>query len=724
VKAAFQLTVEGAPTLGVRAFEAFERSHGDAWVRVLARATAADHLHVDDLLGKKATLEISPKEASRGEARVFHGIVDAIELSVEGAMFTIVPRLIPLGDGCDHRVFLEKDSVAIAESLLKEANLKLDIRVGKKPKSRLQCVQAFESPLGFIRRILAEDGISLWVEHTDAEDVVVLGDDVSACHDLPGGPLSIQHGGGLVGVEAVTDVFVTHRLTHDGAAVCDYDPDKPAVDQSASVGGNRLQRFVYPGHHTSPDDGKVRAQLFLDEAQTEGIELHARSTCRHVAVGRVIELADGHRDDHNGRFRVVQVHHRGGDFNASNPGELRYEAELIAVPVARPVRPKREAASGIGGLQTMTVMGPSGKEIHTDKHGRVKARFRWDRISPKDDSASTWVRPMQPALSGGFMLPRTGWEVLVGFMSDPVPTGDAPIELGRLDNGQAPPAHSLPAKKVKSHFGSQSTPSSGKSSHVGVDDSAGSEGLSVNSAKDHHEKTENDKVVTVGASEKNTVGGNHTNSVTLQQITEVAGAQSYSVGGNRDVTTTGVLGISAASENVSVGGVRKFTVGGDYETKAASIKRFVGGAEIVTAIQGTNRHVTGAMSVGIGAAWVEIGGVSASVGVLGASTLNVGGPISIKAPKVSINASVLNETYAGLYKGHAGAKFTVGSPLIKLKAGAAFSAKGADVLFKAKSQIVIKAGGVTIEIKPSSIKVKGKIKGDSTSVVSTKEEVT
>jgi type VI secretion system secreted protein VgrG len=330
---------------------------------------------------------------------------------------------------------------------------------------------------------------------------------------------------------------------------------------------------------------------------------------------------------------------------------------------------------------------------------------------------------MQPALSGGFFLPRVGWEVLVGFMSEPVPMGDTPLELGRLDNGQAPPAESLPGQKVRSNWGSLSTPGGGKQNQLRFDDAAGSEGMHTNASKNFNERTENDKVVTVTADETNTVGGNHVNTVTLQQVTGVTGAQTYSIGGNRDLTTVGVLAISAASETVSVGGTRKFTVGGDYASKAASLARIVGAAEDVVAIQETNRHVTGASSIAVGSTWAEIGGVSASIGVMGASTLTVGGPLSVSASNVSINASILTETYAGLYRGHAGAKLTIKAPAIKLKAGGACKVKGADVFFKATSKIVVKAGGVTITILPGSIKVKGALKGDSTSVVTTKEEI-
>ncbi|WP_437603084.1 type VI secretion system tip protein TssI/VgrG [Sorangium sp. So ce590] len=726
MRAAFELTVEGAPPLAVQSFDAFERTHVGGSVRVLARVAPGrdEALVPDELLGKKATLEITPKDALRDVARRFHGVVDAIEGSGVGALLTIVPRLMPLEDGSDHRIFLEKDAVTIAEELLLEAGLTLDIRVPARPEPRIQCVQAFESVLAFVRRILAEEGISLWVEHQESEDVVVLGQDTSACHDLPGGArLRVVQDGGMATGEVVTEVRLIHRVTHDGVAVSDYDPDRPTVDQAASVGEQRFQRFAYPGRHRSPEAGAARARLLLEEEQTEGVVLRARTTCRHVAVGFIVELEDAPRDDENGRFRILEVRHRGSDFAANGPGDLRYEAELVAVPAARPARPRRQPAKGLGGLQTMTIMGPPGAEMHTDAQGRVKARFRWDRLSPEDDTASAWIRPVQPPLSGGFFLPRAGWEVLVGFMNDPAPTGDTPLELGRLDNGQAPPAESLPGQKVRSNWGTQSTGGSGKQNQIRFDDAAGNEGMHFAASKDATERTENDKVVRVTADEENIVGGNHTSTVTLQQVTTVTSGQTYSVGGNRDVTTTGVLGIFAASESVSVGATRKLTVGGDYEMKAATLSRIVGAAENVVAIQSTNRHVTGASTIAVGGTWTEIGGLTASMGVLGASTLTAGGPLSVSAKNVSINASVLSEKYAGLYRAHAGADFTVGAPVIKLKAGGAIRAKGADVSFKAKTRIVLKAGGVTVTITPASITVKGKLKGDSTSVVTTKEEV-
>jgi type VI secretion system secreted protein VgrG len=298
LKPAFELRIEGAPTLWVAGFEAFERYQEGGRIHVNVRTASGrdSDLNAEALIGQKTTLELESADAKRGAARRFHGLVDSVETSRRGASIVVVPRLMLLADGADHRVFLEKGSVAIAESILRAHGLALETRVASPPKARAQCIQAFESDLDFVHRILAEDGISLWVEHTDVEDVVVLGQESSACLDLPGGArLRVADAAGLLGGEAVTDLDWVHQVTHDGVAVADYNPDEPTVDQSASVGGEMLQRFVYPAKHRTPTEGKARAQLYLERAQTEGVVLRARTTCRHVAVGFVVDLYDAPR---------------------------------------------------------------------------------------------------------------------------------------------------------------------------------------------------------------------------------------------------------------------------------------------------------------------------------------------------------------------------------------------------------------------------------------------
>ena len=88
-------------------------------------------------------------------------------------------------------------------------------------------------------------------------------------------------------------------------------------------------------------------------------------------------------------------------------------------------------------------MGPGGEEIYTDKYGRVKVQFHWDRQGQRDESSSCWIRVAQPnAGSGSTVIPRVGWEVVVSFLEgDP----DQPIIVGSLFNPDRPPSLLLPA---------------------------------------------------------------------------------------------------------------------------------------------------------------------------------------------------------------------------------------------------------------------------------------
>ena len=50
----------------------------------------------------------------------------------------------------------------------------------------------------------------------------------------------------------------------------------------------------------------------------------------------------------------------------------------------------------MAGSQTAVVVGPPGEEIFTDKYGRVKVQFHWDRDGKYDVGSSCWMRVSQP----------------------------------------------------------------------------------------------------------------------------------------------------------------------------------------------------------------------------------------------------------------------------------------------------------------------------------------
>ena len=49
----------------------------------------------------------------------------------------------------------------------------------------------------------------------------------------------------------------------------------------------------------------------------------------------------------------------------------------------------------VQGPQTAIVVGRRGEDIHTDKFGRVKVHFHWDRYGKSDDKSSCWIRVSQ-----------------------------------------------------------------------------------------------------------------------------------------------------------------------------------------------------------------------------------------------------------------------------------------------------------------------------------------
>ncbi|MDC3955574.1 type VI secretion system Vgr family protein [Polyangium jinanense] len=728
--APFRLSVKGGrDDLPVLSFEGREIIHWQRRFSVLVDATTAEsqvvQIDPEEWIGKPATLHLGGTGSSDLE-RSIAGIVEEVGARGFGYELVIAAATHTLALSRDFRVFVEEDAVAIATKLLEEAGLEVDVRVLRALPKRRQCVQSFETSLDFILRILADEGIALWMSGDPDAENVVLGDHENAPSPLPGGAsirFMADGDAALVGEECVLAARISSARSPEVVSLVDYDEAKPELDQTVQAGsGSSYEHFEYPGGYRDPSVGRELAGIRRSELRSRARVLTGRTSSRRLCVGHVLELTDAPRTSMNGRWLVVELEHRGRSPRNGGLAERTYEAAFRAVPADLAYRPARLGCPGLGGVQTMDITGASGAEIHTDEQSRIKAKFRWDRRSAADDRASAWIRPMQPLLSGGFLLPRAGWEVLAGFMSAPTTTGDTPVELGRLANGSAVPPEAMPDQKVRSCFGSATTPGGGSANVLRTDDTAGNEGFLRNASRDFNDRTENDRVLEVTADDTNEVGANHMVTVGIEDKVVVLGAQTTSIGGNREVTSVGSHNVAAAAESVVIGGLRKFMVGGDYQTKCATLARVVGAAEEVVAIQGINRHVTGASSVSVGGTWAEVGGLSSAQSVLGRSSLVAGGALTVQAKNAVVNASVLTESYAS-YAGTAGGAITYAWASGRVKVGGALTMKGAGVLFKATSKITIKAGGVTITLTSGAIKVKGKVDGGAASVVTGEQEI-
>jgi type VI secretion system secreted protein VgrG len=171
------------------------------------------------------------------------------------------------------------------------------------------------------------------------------------------------------------------------------------------------------------------------------------------------------------------------------------------MPDDRPYRPPAPRPRPVvPGLQSAIVVGPDQEEIYTDKLGRVKVRFLWDRHWPKNETAcEIWVRVAQPFAGkwgGTFFLPRIGDEVLVGFVDgDP----DKPVIVGSLYSDDAPPPFSMPGKKEQGGFSTRSSKKGGTSNAniLRFDDTKGSEEFYIQAEKDMNVLVKDNRTETI-----------------------------------------------------------------------------------------------------------------------------------------------------------------------------------------------------------------------------------
>src|SRR5262249_24749283 len=309
-----------------------------------------------------------------------------------------------------------------------------------------------------------------------------------------------------------------------------------------------------------------------------------------------------------------------------------YEHSFERVPFSTPMRPLRKTpVPVVQGCQTAVVVGPAGEEIFTDKYGRVKVQFFWDREGKKDENSSCWVRVSYPWAGkswGGIHIPRIGQEVIVDFIEgDP----DRPIITGRVYNAGEMPPWDLPGKGMISGCKSNSTKGGGGYNEISFDDTKGTELIQVHGQFDMDTKIEHDERRHVVNNRSKNVDEDETSTIGNNRTEKVGVNEQVTIGANRTETV-------GANETISIGSSRSETVGSS-ETVTVTLTRThnvgvndmlnVGGAQEVT--------IGGLQALTIGLARAKTIGVSELVNIGTTQTINVGAAQTVN---VGANQSV------------------------------------------------------------------------------------
>ncbi|TQK10664.1 type VI secretion system Vgr family protein [Herbaspirillum sp. SJZ107] len=465
---------------------------------VIVLSTSA-HLDAGTWLGQPAALDISQADGTRTR---FAGDISEVEmLGSDGGLaryrIRIASWLWRLAHVRNSRVWQERSVVEIVDSVFEAyqplARWRWSDDVGSRMEGvppRSYCCQYRESDLGFVRRLLAEEGLCWRIEQDQDGPGIVLFADSTRQAAVPADATCAAedgiryHGARSVERQDTIQALAARRSLHVSLTTLlssDYKAKQIVAASSPSLvrpGRNLpvLESFDMPRPYAfaTREQAQRHADMRMEAQEARGQLWHGRSTVRTLRAGtRMTVTGTPLRSlGEASSFTVVRVTSFGVNnlptvaqqalaqlfgpledvlqslVSVERPDDLAqalaqaretgYANCFDALPADIVWRPIADDQPTALGSQSAIVIGADGNdqpngadELYCDRLGRVRIRFHW-----QDDDCSCWVRVAQRVAGAGMgsqFLPRIGQEVLVQFLENDV---DRPIIVGALYNGR------------------------------------------------------------------------------------------------------------------------------------------------------------------------------------------------------------------------------------------------------------------------------------------------
>ncbi len=505
-------------------------------------ASQDDEIKPGALVGKPISFSVTRHD---GSPRPFHGYVRRLtrDAGAKGYSATVVPWLWFLTRTSNCRIFQNMSVTEIIEQVFKDfgfPNYEISDVKGEHP-SRVYCVQYLETAFDFISRLMEEEGIFYYFRHDEGKHTLILADQVNAYQDTEEDTIEFAEGtlphAQIASWDRQFD-FCSGKWAHT-----DYNFETPstsiAAHQSTAIdlADSKLELFDYPGAYQDQSMGDVLARIRIEELEMDHDMVVANSSYRTLHPGHTFNLTSliASSDAKKGYVITRIEHHASSNtYATTGGGGESYHNRFTCIPKETVFRPRRVTPKPvISGPQTAVVVGPKGEEIYTDKYGRIKVQFHWDRLGAKDDGSSCWIRVRQVSAGknwGGLFIPRVGQEVIVEFLDgDP----NRPIVTGAVYNADNMPPWELPGERLTSGLASRSSKKGTKenANFFTFDDTKGEELVTLHAEKNALREVENDETVTVGNNQNLDVQNNLAISVKQGKYTlEAAEAVELKVG--------------------------------------------------------------------------------------------------------------------------------------------------------------------------------------------------
>jgi type VI secretion system secreted protein VgrG len=538
---------------------------------------------MEAVLGQPAWLRFERVNAPRtiGGIVVAASIAGSHTLGVSYRL-RLAPTLGRLARRKNTRVFQDLTALRVITTILDEHRVAHRFTLSRQYPLRSYCVQYRETDLAFVSRLLAEEGIAFYFDHAaPPESVLVMVDDRLLTPTIVGPPtLLLRHEAqGMPPQEDhVLEMSARRSMKPAAVRVRDYDFQRPQMElKGAAISGEKLSPgidlddYEHHGEFEESDARDEEARVMLEQIRRRARGATGRTPCSRLAPGHRFILAEHEVMSINGEHLLTRVDHRGFGAGANPPGVPPYEATFRCTSAPEGLRPKRSPRKVLQVVESATVTGPPGQEIHTDEHGRIRVQFHWD-ADPEPDRTSCWIRVAQAWAGESFgfqFVPRIGMEVLVSFLGgDP----DRPVVIGCLPNATHPPPFPLPAAAAKSGVRTRSTPGGNGYNEIAFDDTSGSEVLALHAQKDFVEHINEDRTAAIGGNRRTSVAGTDTVKVEGTRSVNIRGALREEIEGSHDRFVMGTTKlehfgnrevISYAHDHARVDGSLVRTIRGD-----------------------------------------------------------------------------------------------------------------------------------------------------------------
>ena len=588
------------------------------------------------LLGQPISVKVNiPDKTSRH----FNGVVSHWRQGNRDTRFTyyqaiVVPKVWLLTQKSQSRIFQRLTVPQILRKVFAGFSVKYEL-VGTFSR-REYCVQYQETDFDFASRLMEEEGIYYYFEHTASDHKMIVANTPLSHRECPTKsrfPFEDKVGRTDGVVSSIATWETAYQLQTGKITIWDHnfelphrklEADQPSLYPVAD--NSALEVFEYPGAYAKRytgidrsggdqsgevqhifEDNQVQAELQMQAIDARYKVSHASSNCCPLTVGHKFEIFNHADKKVDGEYVLTSLTHlvvQTPSLATEQKVEGAYQNNFTCIPLktgSTPFRPVRKTPkSRIPGSQTAVVVGPAGEEIFTDKYGRIKVQFHWDRDGKYDVGSSCWMRVSQPWAGGShglICIPRIGNEVIVEFLDgDP----DRPLVTGSVYNPAQMPPYTLPANSHTMGFKSNTTKGGSGYNEMAIVDGKAGELIRIHAQKDMDTTVLNndtqyvvvDRTNKVDGKQLETVKGDKTTIVSVgNRVTNVETGFQHNVVKEEVLikSTASKIDIKAATE-INITAVTKITI----KVGASSLTMDAAGN---INLQGSNIQINGTATI-------------------------------------------------------------------------------------------------------------------------------